>query len=171
VGFFYRNISLWTIHKKKPIHTIQVSHGIAPPLLPEKSSAEKNPVQEPTAPPQPRWVTALAAIPYSNLIFSGSWDGNIRVWKVSANKRKLEAVGAIGGEDSIRGIVNGISVLERGTKKDAKVLVCVATAKEMRLGRWMTVKGRSGGYVLDVMRKNNDTADADGVHMEGVNYV
>ncbi|KAF8251634.1 WD40 repeat-like protein [Wilcoxina mikolae CBS 423.85] len=147
------NLSLWTVHKKKPIHTIPLSHGLASPPLPEKSSAEIDPPQEPSCPPQPRYVTALAIIPYANLIFSGSWDGVIRVWKVTPDKKKIEAVGTICGEDSVRGVVNGIAVYERGEKDDAEIVVCVGTGKVMRLGKWLQVSGRNGGYVMEVKKK------------------
>ena len=46
--------------------------------------------------PQPRWITALATVPYSDLILSGSWDGWVRVWKVGEDKRRVEAVGVVG---------------------------------------------------------------------------
>jgi ribosomal RNA-processing protein 9 len=153
VNSICRNICLWSVHKKKPIHTIPVSHGLAATLAPEKSSAETNPPQEPPCPPQPRYVTALATVPYSDLVLSGSWDGVIRVWKVTADKKRLEAVGIIGGEGSVRGVINGISVVERGDRKEPELVICAGTGKELRLGRWMEVEGRNGGYVM-VVKKN-----------------
>ena len=156
----FRNICLWSINKKKPIHTIPLSHGLAPPPPPEKSSAETKPAQEPPCPPQPRWVTALATIPYSNLIFSGSWDGVIRVWKVSKDTKKIEPMGVIGNEESIRGIVNGIAVFERGEKADAEIVVCVGTGKELRLGRWLEIPGRNGGYVMEIKKKAGGLSQA-----------
>jgi ribosomal RNA-processing protein 9 len=149
----YRNLSLWTIHKKKPIYTIPASHGLASPPLPENSSAEIDPPQEPPCPPQPRYVTALAIIPYANLIFSGSWDSVIRVWKVTSDKKRIEAVGTIHGEGSVRGVVNGIAVFERGEKDDAEIVVCVGTGKLMRLGNWLQVPGRDGGYIMEIKKK------------------
>jgi ribosomal RNA-processing protein 9 len=156
-----RNISLWSIHKKKPIHTIPLTHGFAAPPAPEKSSAEKDPAQQPPCPPQPRYVTALTAVPYSDLILSGSWDGVVRVWKVTADKKKLEPVGTVGSEGSIRGVINGISVVERGDRKQPELVICAGTGKELRLGRWMEVEGRNGGYVMVVKKKALGHKDAD----------
>lgn len=34
------------------------------------------------APPTSRWITALKAIPYTDLFVSGSWDGFVRLWRV-----------------------------------------------------------------------------------------
>jgi len=31
--------------------------------------------------------------------------------------------------------------------------VCVGTGKELRLGKWLKVDGRNGGYVIEVSRK------------------
>ena len=150
----HRNLCLWTVHKKKPIHTIPVSHGFAPPPRPENSSAETDPAPEAPCPPQPRYVTALATIPYANLVFSGSWDGAVRVWRVTADRKKMDALGTIGRQGSVRGVVNGISVLERGGKgDDAELVVCVGTGKAMRLGNWLQVPGRDGGYIMNVAKK------------------
>lgn len=90
-------LSLWNIHKKKPVFTVPLAHGLDPPILPEEASAEEIPNPKVPAPPQPRWITALATVPYSDLILSGSWDGWIRVWRVSADKKRVERVGVLGG--------------------------------------------------------------------------
>lgn len=91
------SLSLWSIHKKKPIFTIPLAHGLDPSPSLEEYSAEKNPDPNQELPePQPRWITALATVPYSDLILSGSWDGHVRVWKVSQDKKRLEKLGIVG---------------------------------------------------------------------------
>ncbi len=92
------SISLWTIHKKKPVFAVPLAHGLDPAPSPEESSAEQRIPTEPLSEPQPRWITALTTIPYSDLILSGSWDGQIRAWKISDDKRRIEAVGTVGRE-------------------------------------------------------------------------
>lgn len=89
-------LSLWTINKKKPVFTFPLAHGLDPPLLPEEASAEVIPSPNVPGVPQPRWITALATVPYSDLILSGSWDGWVRVWRVSADKKRVERVGVLG---------------------------------------------------------------------------
>lgn len=145
------------MHKKKPVHTIYHAHGLAPPPTPAESSAETAPDQNPPCPAQPRYITALATVAYSDLVVSGSWDGHVRVWKVSADKKKLERVCAVGattdgGKDVVRGVVNAIAVFERGEKGKEGLVICVATAREMRKGKWMKVSARNGGVVLEVDR-------------------
>ncbi|KFY63060.1 hypothetical protein V496_04222 [Pseudogymnoascus sp. VKM F-4515 (FW-2607)] len=90
------SISLWVIHKKKPIHTVSLAHGLDPALALDETSAEVNPDPSKAPQPQPRWITALATIPYSDVILSGSWDGQLRAWKVSDDRKKIEALGVVG---------------------------------------------------------------------------
>ena len=186
------SLSLWTMHKKKPVFTLPLAHGLDPALTPAEASAEQHPNPEVPSPPQPRWITALATVPYSDLIVSGSWDGWIRVWKVSEDKRRIEAVGTVGkipNEDveqtvnvavdvdmdmvtgegtsshalgdtgayadegqTVRGVINDISVFERGERGRDGLCVVAAVGKEHRLGRWKTVKGRNGAVAFEVPR-------------------
>ncbi|CAN8095786.1 unnamed protein product [Discula destructiva] len=90
------SLALWSITKKKPLFVLPQAHGLDPALALEKASAEKEPDPKVIPPPQPRWITALRTIPYSDTILTGSWDGYIRVWKLSEDKRRLERVGVLG---------------------------------------------------------------------------
>ncbi|RPB27406.1 WD40 repeat-like protein [Terfezia boudieri ATCC MYA-4762] len=92
------SISFWTINKKKPIFTVSVAHGKPDPLLPSQYSAESDFSTSafPAPPPQPRPITALAAVPYSDTFFSGSYDGYVRVWRISSDKKRVEPVGRLG---------------------------------------------------------------------------
>ncbi|KAI1485735.1 WD40-repeat-containing domain protein [Biscogniauxia mediterranea] len=89
------SISLWSLQKKKPLYTVSYAHGFNPPLRPTEASAEKNPDPKCVPPPQPRMITALRTLPYSDLIFSGSWDGYIRVWRLGDQKRTIEPMGIL----------------------------------------------------------------------------
>ncbi|EEQ34375.1 pre-rRNA processing protein [Microsporum canis] len=96
-------ISLWSIHKKKPLHTIYEAHGLDPLPPPEKlsSEADVNSQAAKTANVRqtPRWITALATVPGTDIVLSGSWDGWIRAWEVSEDKRRLRPLGCIGGKE------------------------------------------------------------------------
>jgi ribosomal RNA-processing protein 9 len=194
------SLSLWVTHKKKPIFTLPFAHGIDDPMKPEEYSGESNPDASLVPAPQPRWITALTTIPYSDVILSGSWDGHIRAWKVSENKKLIEAVGVVGAggfEDSqmsssqsflfgnqsfaadhdsaigmsnslspspkmskqneeiptVRGVVNDISVFERGERGKDGICIVVALGKEHRFGRWAKHKnGKNGAVVFEVPR-------------------
>lgn len=135
------------------------------------------------------------------MVLSGSWDGHVRAWKVSADKKRIEALGVVGlatpnsnapqeatplmngfshaGPDSslspdtnvphhhsnnlhspqetlmpiARGVINDISVFERGERGRDGVCIVVAVGKEHRLGRWARVQGgKNGALVLEVPR-------------------
>jgi len=167
------SLSLWTMHKKKPIFTLHLTHGVDPPLKPEEASAETHPDPSIVPAPQPRWVTALTTIPYSDVILSGSWDGHVRAWRVSDDKKKIEAVGIVGSSTAVaaplvnghvnginasseeaqavvKGIINDISVFERGDRGNDGLCIVVAVGKEHRLGRWKKVPGKNGAIIFEI---------------------
>lgn len=155
------SIALWSVQKKKPVYIEPLAHGLDPPLAPTQASANKNPKEDVVPAPTPRWVTALKTIPYSDVFFSGSWDGYIRVWRLSDDKRKIESLGVLSGagEDEVDeakpvvGVVNGISIFERGERGEDGICVVAAVSTEHRLGRWRTwSKARNGGVVFEVPR-------------------
>jgi ribosomal RNA-processing protein 9 len=162
-------LQLWSVHKKKPLYTIPLAHGRDPPIPPEEMSADGNV----KAPRLPRYITALATVPYADLIITGSWDGWIRAWRISPDKRSIEPLGTVGrvslqedGEPSdgaVRGIINGLSVHERGDRGKEGVCIAAAVGKEARLGRWMNKKVRNGIVVFEVPRKvtSNGVEDTD----------
>ena len=142
-----------------------LAHGLDPKLKPEEVFSEENLDREVPGEPQPRWITALATVSYSDLIISGSWDGEVRVWRVSEDKKRIEALGTVGkgkekevtasGEENpgaIRGIINDLKVFERGDRGDHGLCIVAATGSEHRLGRWKKTKGKNGALVFEVPR-------------------
>jgi len=179
------SLSLWTLHKKKPMFIVRAAHGLDPLLKPEETFAEASPDQKVPGEPQPRWITALATIPYSDLILSGSWDGEVRVWRVSEDKRKIEALGTVGearvkattnrilattaANTTTRGVINDIDVFERGDRGKDGICIVVATGREHRLGRWKKVEGKNGALVIEIPRllgektERHENGQLDGV--------
>ena len=192
-------ISLWVVHKKKPIHTLQQAHGVEEAMSPEEYSAETCPKAERRPWPQPRWITALATIPFSDVILPGSWDGQVRAWRVSEDRKKIESLGVVGkagyphgvpksedvqmeeaemadgelgDEDAaaalvaghhkkreepepvLKGVINDISIFERGERGKDGACVVVAVGKEHRLGRWKKLAdgAKNGAYVFEIPR-------------------
>ena len=106
------DIALWSIQRKKAVFIVPCAHGLDPPLKPSEVSADADPDPRAVPAPQPRSITALRTIPYSDVILSGSWDGYIRVWKLSEDKKKIEALGVLGGsgsESAPEPLVNGVA--------------------------------------------------------------
>ncbi|TDZ53619.1 putative WD repeat-containing protein [Colletotrichum trifolii] len=179
------SLALWSVTKKKPLHILAMAHGLEHALSPQEVSADRDPDASIVPPPQPRWITALKTIPYSDVVLSGSWDGCIRVWRLSEDKRKLEPVGTLSSEaernakgasaeaaaGGLKGVINDIAIFERGERGQDGVCVVAAVGKEHRLGRWQMRKGqgKNGGYVFEVPRvvkklevngKHNDASDS-----------
>jgi len=95
------SLSLWNIHKKKPVFTYPLAHGVDPSPPAEQLSAELHPDEDIVArDPQPRWITALRAIPFSDTFVTGSWDGYVRAWRITQDKRRIESLGAIGAVEN-----------------------------------------------------------------------
>lgn len=132
------DIILWSLNKKKPQFVYRLGHGEDAPLAAAEHSAEKAP-EEAGIPPQPRWITSLASLPYTDLFFSGSWDGKLGMWKVSGDLRRFELLQYI--DLGLKGVINGISVDEIGKRGADGVRVILAIGAEARLGRWKTIKG------------------------------
>jgi ribosomal RNA-processing protein 9 len=172
-------LSLWSVNRKKPLFVQPLTHGRDPPLPPDEMSANRDAATSVKPGPRlPRYVTALATVPYADLILTASWDGWIRAWKIAGNKRSIEPVGKIGripavedeelanGDSNenaalIRGIVNGLSVQERGDRGKEGLCVVAAVGKEPRLARWMSAKVKNGIYVFEVPRKSLTNGDAE----------
>ncbi|THC99831.1 hypothetical protein EYZ11_000643 [Aspergillus tanneri] len=96
-------LCLWSIHKKKPLYTIPLAHGLdpIPPLDELSTEVDQNKASSNSRHLRrmPRWITALATVPGTDIVLSGSWDGWIRAWKVSEDKKTILALGPIGGGD------------------------------------------------------------------------
>ena len=156
------SLCLWSLHKKKPVYTYPLAHGLEPQMTAEKFSAEMHLGPDLKLPErQPRWITALKAIPLSDLIVTGSWDGSVRVWEVGDGKRTLNFLGVIGQLDghgegesaSIPGVINDIDIFERGEKGKEGLCIVAAIGKEHRLGKWMKIGSRGGAMIWEVPKK------------------
>ncbi|PTB68017.1 WD40 repeat-like protein [Trichoderma citrinoviride] len=185
------SIALWSVAKKKPVFIQPLAHGLDPPLAPETASAEAHPDPKAVPAPLPRWITALKTIPYSDVILSGSWDGHVRIWKLSEDKKRIDLVATLGGspEDDqpsegngdeethstpktqyrpVHGVINDIAVFERGDRGQDGVCVVAAVAKDHRLGRWSVNKGngvRNGGVVFEIPKIPRSLSN--GAHKHG----
>jgi ribosomal RNA-processing protein 9 len=169
------SLSLWSTQRKKPLSTIPLAHGRDPPIPLE----EMSPDGDVKAPKLPRYITALATVPYADLILTASWDGWIRAWRISPDKRNIETLGRIGqvipGADAaltigangvveavkvsdgatgpVRGIINGLAVSERGERGREGLCIVAAVGKTPRLGNWMKRDARNGIVVFEVPKK------------------
>ena len=141
------SLSLWHVSKKKPVATVHAAHGDGSASA--SSGAAVDAVAAATGCAADALsggycasITALAYLPNSDVLASGSGDGFIRLWALEdaaaaaaggAHKRGgastfkgLRQVAAV----PVRGIVNGLAFAA-----DGSVLVA-AVGQEHRMGRW-----------------------------------
>ena len=99
-------ISLWTVHKKKPLFTVPIAHGVEEPRPVDEVTSETNATiiaelkQVDRRRPTPRAITALASLSGTDVVVSGSWDGCVRLWRVGEDKKSLVPMGVVGQQDS-----------------------------------------------------------------------
>lgn len=131
-GFFISggddgSLCLWGALKKKPLHVIHSAHGV--------DQINK----------QPNWITALAVLPNSDVIASGSCDNNIRLWKWNQANKTIIPSSTI----EIVGFVNAIQFTSDGNYLIAGI------GREHRLGRWQNNKEAKNSIIcIQIMKIN-----------------
>jgi len=111
-------VTLWSVHKKRPVHTVANAHGGTATL--------------------PRWVSAVAALPFSDLAASGSCDGFVRFWNADAAERILEPA----FEAPLPGFINDLCFSSNGK------FAVAAVGQEHRLGRWSRIPDAKNGLAI-----------------------
>ncbi|CAG8791069.1 3121_t:CDS:1, partial [Gigaspora rosea] len=122
-------ISLWNINKKKPVFVHNISHG-----LQTYDSESEGPLKN------PYWITSLATVKYSDLFASGSYDGNIRLWKLIDNIRSFVPLTEIP-------LIGFVNALQFATIED-KTFLIAGVGQEHKLGRWKRIKNARNGWRL-----------------------
>lgn len=115
------SLSLWSLLKKKPIITCPNAHS-----------------NSQTAASADNWITAVAALPNSDLVVSGSKDGFVRFWKCGAEFKSLTHLFSL----PVVGFVNGLKFSADGQ------LLAIAVGREHKLGRWWNLKEAKNSLVI-----------------------
>jgi ribosomal RNA-processing protein 9 len=170
------SLSLWSIQRKKPLHTIPLAHGLDPPPPPAETFGEDGyGISKPASLSKPRWITAMTSVPYADVVISGSWDGFLRAWKITEDKRRIEAMGIIGRVDLeaidatpnttaeakriVRGVVNDLACFEHGRSGGQGLCIVAAVSQEHRLGRWIKLHRKNGVVVFEVKKHDEEVMD------------
>lgn len=146
------SLQLWATQKKRPLCHIPQAHGfkIKNNL---KVSAESDKLQveaqRQIQRDQGNSITAVCVLAYSDLLISGSCNGEIILWKIDIETNNLFQIGSV---DGIKGIVISIKVIVDENEDQYRVLV--GTSKEEKEGRWDKVdEGRNGVWDIVIARK------------------
>ncbi|KAG5728406.1 hypothetical protein E4T56_gene18986 [Termitomyces sp. T112] len=146
------SLCLWSTLKKKPVFTQALAHGFN-----EVHSETEGLIRT------PRWITSVASLRYSDVIASGSWEGDVRIWKLDPKLKSFSLVGTIPAP----GVVNSLQLLspppeffKRSTwinpsatesnEQDSSalirkggtqpILLIAGMGQEHRFGRWLNLK-------------------------------
>ncbi|KAI8804518.1 WD40-repeat-containing domain protein [Cladochytrium replicatum] len=154
-------ISLWNINRKKPVFSKLHAHG-----HPQRSSFDLTNVK--TAKPDSAvtteccWITALAAVRYSDLFASGSCTGSVKLWAVTDEKRSFVHILDV----PVVGFVNALlffnapvseEVQKEGgplpplLKKEDPLWLGIGVGQEHRMGRWARVREAKNEIKLVVL--------------------
>lgn len=152
------NICLWSLAKKKPVFTVRLAHGKSPlpdlaKISGENDASSRSRQAEEKRLAHPYWITAIHAIPYSNVFVSGSWNGSINVWKIAENLRQFELLGEL---PNCKGVVTKIQVVEAGKNNRETFRVLASVGKEHKMGRWISKvpEARNGIYSAVIEQGN-----------------
>ncbi len=112
-------LSSWTVRKKKPVSLLSQAHS-------------------------GHWITAVAALPFSDLAASGSSDGFLRLWRVDADSDALEPLHSV----AVPGFLNALAFARSGR------FLVLGVGQEHRMGRWRRdARGRNGIQILPLSSK------------------
>lgn len=87
------------------------------------------------------WISALSCVRFSDVAFSGSCDGAVKVWKMDPSAKKGTGLAQM-GDIPISGHVNDLQVSHSG-----KLLVA-AKGSEHKYGRWFNDKKETNGIYI-----------------------
>ena len=126
------HLGLWMTDKKRAVSNIEQAHGSIGMV--------------------PRGVSAIDSLRGSDVAFSGSYDGYLRLWKLqmgeTLDSRGMEAMDKI----PVTGHINGIAVGPR-----ARFCV-VAVGQEPKMGRWNRVAGARNRFGIIRLRSEAEVA-------------
>lgn len=104
------SVCLWSVMKKKPLLTIRDAH----------------PIESGTKP----WITAVTALTNSDLVATGSSNGQLKIWKCGPKFLTLDCLFSI----PVTGFINSLQFSPTGHKLYAGV------GQEHKQGRWQRIK-------------------------------
>ncbi|CAF4623710.1 unnamed protein product [Rotaria sp. Silwood1] len=128
------SIALWSVSKRRPLFNLPHAHKLT----------STDPSLIPSSLPEDFWITSLASLRYTDLLASGSFNGNIHLWKSTPEFNHLTHLFTL----AQLGFVNDLKF-----SSDGNYLV-VAIGQEHRLGRWWTVKSAKNVLLIYKLEKN-----------------
>jgi len=113
------SLAIWSALKKKPVFVLNKAH------------------QE--------WITSVATHRFTDLLASGSWDGQVKIWRCGEDYRTLTLLHSL----KVDGFINALAFTP-----DATALIC-AVGQEHRNGRWWRKKEVKNSIVICPLEKRD----------------
>ncbi|CAD2216950.1 WD domain, G-beta repeat, putative [Angomonas deanei] len=126
---------VFDINKRKPVIVHLAAHGYGyvgdgTGLEKEACALDTEEGEKPPIRQNPNPITAIAAVPYADLIASASYDGIVRLWRLAELPEGGMALQGV-AEVPVSSLVNSLHFSPDGDH------LYVACSKEPRLGRWV----------------------------------
>jgi len=112
------SLHLWTTRKKKPLFNLSNAHGVGSNLS----------------------ISSIAAIPFGDVIATGSRSGQIKLWRWVKSENRLEHLKDI----PVSGWINHLKFSSSG-----KYLVG-AVGRDQKLGRWSPEKVKEAVVIINL---------------------
>lgn len=117
------SLCVWSVSKKRPIAEFKLAHG--------SLAGTAN------------WITSITTLTNTDLIASGSYDGFIRIWKLSKNFREI----LLKFEIPVFGFINSLQFTNNGDN------IIAGIGQEHRLGRWWSLKEAKNNIMIIPLQK------------------
>ena len=145
------SLLLWKETQKRPVASILTAHGLEGDdenLLGQRYCTV------------PRWICSLTTIHSSDLVVSGSYDGNIKFWSAKPEGKDLKFVNNL----KLPGFVNSMAI-----SSSCRLLVA-GTGNEHRMGRWWRLPGNHNKVVVMKLPNLEDMEGENELENEFNNY-
>lgn len=119
-------LNIWSCLKKKPLCSVKEAHGC-------------DPINK-----LPNWITAVSSLQNTDLVASGSYNGEIKLWKLGEGFRTIDFLFSI----PVVGFVNALMFSSDGAH------LIAGLGREHRFGRWNVVKSAKTQIVVIPLLKN-----------------
>nr|CAD2124126.1 unnamed protein product [Meloidogyne enterolobii] len=146
------SLYIWSMSRKKPVFVKRKAHGFHSMPQIQNSNNEidvdlmkdLNTRKANKSVGEPRWICSVAALPYTDLVASGSSDGFLRLWRVGQDWKSLDQI----AQFNMPGFINDIRFSYNGC-----YIVC-AVGQEHKRGRWWTLKEAKNRIMVIYLQKD-----------------
>uniref|UniRef100_A0A915N0V5 Uncharacterized protein n=1 Tax=Meloidogyne javanica TaxID=6303 RepID=A0A915N0V5_MELJA len=155
------SLYIWSMSRKKPVFVKRKAHGFhSMPQIQNSSNNEidvdlmkdLNTRKANKSVGEPRWICSVAALPYTDLVASGSSDGFLRLWRVGQDWKSLDQI----AQFNMPGFINDIRFSYNGC-----YIVC-AVGQEHKRGRWWTLKEAKNRIMVIYLQKDFEMREMGG---------